>query len=251
MDILPTPKMRTTHLCTDHLYAQAALRGTQFLLNIPCTMTPGSNIRRLRKAKGWTVLELANRIESDVGNLSRLEWGIQGYSNDTLTAVAAALGCSVADLFYQGEDVSNITTTPVGTRRIPLISYVQAGAMTEIVDSYASGGGADFLLSDLELGAYAFALRIRGDSMSPDFREGDVVIIDPSITPHPGDFVAARNGSNEATFKKYRPRGINEQGMEVFELVPLNEDYPSMRSDITPIQIIGTMVEHRRYRKTR
>lgn len=216
----------------------------------PLTLV-GSEIRRRRKALKLTLEELAFRTGGDTGGLSRLERGQQGYSDESIQRIAAALGCSVADLFYQGEDVSNITPTPVGTRRIPLISYVQAGAMTEIVDSYACGAGADFLLSDLELGAYAFALRIRGDSMNPDFREGDVVIIDPSITPHPGDFVVARNGSNEATFKKYRPRGINENGEEVFELIPLNEDYPSMRSDITPIQIIGTMVEHRRYRKPR
>ena len=42
---------------------------------------------------------------------------------------------------------------------------------------------------------------------------------------------------DEATFKKYRPRGLNEQGQQVFELVPLNEDYPSMRSDLTAIRI--------------
>lgn len=87
--------------------------------------------------------------------------------------------------------------------------------------------------------------------MLPDFRPGDRVLIDPEIAPSPGDFVVAKNGSNEATFKKYRPRGINERGDHVFELVPLNTDYETMRSDYTPIAIIGTMVEHRRYRKNR
>jgi hypothetical protein len=38
-------------------------------------------------------------------------------------------------------------------------------------------------------------------------------------------------------------------GQEVFELVPLNEDYAIMRSDQQPIQIIGTMMEHTRYRR--
>ncbi|MGL5041357.1 MAG: S24 family peptidase, partial [Aeromonas sp.] len=44
-------------------------------------------------------------------------------------------------------------------------------------------------------------------------------------------------------------RGYGEDGQEVFELVPLNDDYPTMRSDRQPIQIIGSMVEHRRRRK--
>ncbi|MGI4859741.1 MAG: LexA family protein, partial [Janthinobacterium lividum] len=65
----------------------------------------------------------------------------------------------------------------------------------------------------------------------------------------PGDFVVAKNGSQDATFKKYRPRGVSLTGQEVFELAPLNDDYPTLRSDTEPLQIIGVMVEHRRYRK--
>jgi len=87
--------------------------------------------------------------------------------------------------------------------------------------------------------------------MLPEFREGDMVIIDPAVEPSPGDYVVAQNDDNEATFKKFRPRGVNERGQQVFELVPLNEDYPSLRSDCVSIRIIGTMVEHRRYRTRR
>jgi SOS-response transcriptional repressor LexA len=144
---------------------------------------------------------------------------------------------------------SNVTAAPVGAARIPLISYVQAGCWTGIVDSYQPGDADEWLLTDLELSGSAFALQIKGESMTPEFKEGDRVIIDPSVQPLPGDFVVAKNGDNEATFKKYRPRGVNEQGVTVFELVPLNEDFPSMRSDTQPISIIGTMVEHRKYRK--
>jgi SOS-response transcriptional repressor LexA len=144
---------------------------------------------------------------------------------------------------------ANVLPAPIGTRRIPLISYVQAGHMAEAVDSYPVGSGAEWILTDLELSPTAFALKIKGDSMLPEFREGDTVIIDPSVQPLPGDFVVAKNGEHEATFKKYRPRGHDDHGDTVFELVPLNEDYPSTRSDVTPVRIIGTMVEHRRYRK--
>ena len=78
------------------------------------------------------------------------------------------------------------------------------------------------------------------------FKEGDVVLIDPDVQPKPGGFVAARNGKQEATFKRYRPRGLNEKGVDYFELVPLNENYPTMRSDLEEITIIGTAVEHRK-----
>ena len=212
-------------------------------------MKVGAEIRRRRKALKWTLEELANRVDSDTGNLSRVETGKQGASEEMLRKIAHALGCTVADLFAGTEAAANVAPAPLGTRRIPLVSYVQAGHMTEAVDPYALGDADEWMLTDLDLSANAFALKIKGDSMLPEFREGDTVIIDPVVPPLPGDYVVAKNGENEATFKKYRPRGVNEQGQQVFELVPLNEDYPSMRSDITPIRIIGTMVEHRRYRR--
>lgn len=212
-------------------------------------MSVGKEIRRRRKALKWTLEDLVERAGSDTGNLSRIETGKQGASEDMLRKIAAALGCSVADLFAGAEGAANVTAAPLGSRRIPLVSYVQAGHMTEAVDSYVVGDASEWMLTDLELSVHAFALRIKGDSMLPEFREGDTVIIDPAVGPLPGDYVVAKNGDNEATFKKYRPRGINERGDQVFELVPLNEDYPSIRSDLSHVQIIGTMVEHRRYRK--
>ena len=61
--------------------------------------------------------------------------------------------------------------------------------------------------------------------------------------------MVAKNGDDEATFKKYRPRAVDARGSMVFELVPLNDDYPIIRSDVTPVRIVGTMVEHRKYRR--
>jgi SOS-response transcriptional repressor LexA len=133
-------------------------------------------------------------------------------------------------------------------RGYPIISYVQAGAWRDIVDSFPRGGADEYILANSSYGPHTFALRIIGNSMEPEFREGDVVVIDPDVRPDPGNFVAARNDEEAATFKKYRPRGIID-GVEVFELVPLNPDYAVMRSDQQPIQIIGTMVEHTRFRR--
>ena len=104
-------------------------------------------------------------------------------------------------------------------------------------------------MTDLEHPPSTFALRIRGNSMEPEFREGDVVVIDPTIQPHPGDFVVATDDGGEATFKQYRSAGINERGHDVFELCPLNPLYAPMRSDRQQIAIVGVMVEHRKYRQ--
>jgi SOS-response transcriptional repressor LexA len=151
--------------------------------------------------------------------------------------------------FEQG---ANNGGTGAGIRRIPVISEVQAGNFREIVDAFAMGGGATYLHTDLDASPYAFALQIDGRSMLPDFEPGDRVIIDPDVRPTSGDYVAARNAQGAATFKKYRVRGVDQQGREVFELIPLNTDeFDSVRSDMEPLEIIGTMVEHRRYRRRR
>jgi SOS-response transcriptional repressor LexA len=94
-----------------------------------------------------------------------------------------------------------------------------------------------------------FAMRIIGDSMEPEFRAGDVVVISPTVRPKPGDLVVASDENGEATFKQYREVGRNHEGQDVFELAPLNPLYPRWRSDVQQIAIVGTMVEHRRYRK--
>ncbi len=143
---------------------------------------------------------------------------------------------------------SNVDFIPaIGMRRVPVISFVQAGMWTEIVDSFQPGDAHEWLMTSDTHSPSTFVLIVRGNSMEPDFKEGDVVVIDPAVRPRPGSFVVAKNGREEATFKKYRPRGVDVLGNDIFELVPLNEDYPTMRSNEQTIEIIGTMVEHRRF----
>lgn len=162
---------------------------------------------------------------------------------------AGVVGASHWGLGKESALVSNVTPAAMGGRSVPLISYVQAGSWTDVVDSYAPGAASEYLVTDRDVSRSAFALEIKGNSMLPKFEPGDRVIIDPSVAPQPGDFVVAKNHEGEATFKKYRPRGINERGDMVFELVPLNDDFPTIRSDVTPMRIIGTMIERREYRR--
>jgi SOS-response transcriptional repressor LexA len=146
---------------------------------------------------------------------------------------------------------SNVSPTAIGKRAIPVISAIQAGALKEIAQPYEAGDGYATVYADDDYSKWAFALEIEGESMMPEFRPGDIVIIEPEWQPRPGEYVAAKNGSEEATFKKYRPRGTNATGDMIFELAPLNEDYPTLRSDITPLTIIGVMAEHRRKARRR
>lgn len=145
----------------------------------------------------------------------------------------------------------NVKNSPMGRRAIPVISAIQAGAMKEITEPYEIGSGYATLYTDDTYSRWAFGLEIEGDSMLPKFEPGDLVIIEPEWEPRPGEYVAAKNGKQEATFKKYRQRGTDKDGRDIFELVPLNEDYPVLRSDETPLIIIGVMAEHRQRARKR
>ncbi|AWL07663.1 peptidase S24 [Massilia oculi] len=140
----------------------------------------------------------------------------------------------------------NVVPAAVGLRPVPVISSVQAGALRDMESPYPPGAGYAYEYTDQDLSAWAFALDVEGLSMLPDFRPGDRIIVDPDMAPNPGDFVVARNGSAQATFKKYRPRGIDAAGNEIFELVPLNDDYPTLRSDTELLSVIGVVTEHRK-----
>ncbi|RMH46424.1 MAG: SOS response transcriptional repressor [Gammaproteobacteria bacterium] len=139
-----------------------------------------------------------------------------------------------------------IEDEPSHLTRVPVISCVQAGEWSPVHDDYPPGDGFEYLYTDLRLSDGAFALEITGDSMLPEFRPGDRVIIDPSLQPRPGDYVVAKlDDEQEATFKKYRVRSPG-----VIELVPLNDDYPTLTIDAEhPGRIIGVEVEHRKYRR--
>lgn len=176
-----------------------------------------------------------------------------------------ALACKVNSLWLATEegpkelgfDVNvHSSVTHSGQRAIPVISTIPAGGAKQIVDAYSPGAGFDEIVPDSEVGPWAFGLVIDGESMENEFKSGDKVIIDPDVKPRPGDYVAfrcrkAHDDDAGSTFKQYRPRGQNSEGIEFFELVPLNPNYPTIRSDQMECEVIGTMVEHRRYRRRR
>lgn len=185
---------------------------------------------------------VADILDIDRSLLSQIKSGHRNCGED----LSLKIGMKLKNLNWWSEKENsfdrNVEAALRPARTVPLISFVAAGRLTEVIDPYELGACEDNIPIYGETSRYAFALRILGDSMEPEFAEGDIVIIDPEVTPQPGDFVVAKNSEEEATFKKYRPRGRNEKGDEYFELVPLNPDYPTMRSDHEHLKVIGTMV---------
>lgn len=190
---------------------------------------------------------LADAVGLSKGRVSQLLDPGLPFGERAAASMCAKLG--LPERWFEA-GATNVLPAEVGARRIPVISAVQAGNFREIVDAFATGDGDGFIHTDMDVSPYTFALQIEGRSMLPEFVEGDRVIIDPDVRPQSGDYVVARDRKGGATFKKYRLRGMDDKGREVFELIPLNMDeFDTMRSDVEPLEIIGTMVEHRKYRR--
>ncbi|BED98402.1 peptidase [Aeromonas dhakensis] len=225
--------------------------------------TINDRISARRRAQKMSQDELAKRIGITRVSISKWESGLNQPKGRYLNDLAEALGVTVDWLLTGSGDTPELPeeqpipgyhnvepAVMLPGKRIPILSYVQAGHWREMCEQATTfDGNVEYVTASVDIGSCGFGLWLRGDSMLPLFKEGDLIIVDPDEAPQPGDYVVAKNGSNEATFKKYRPRGIDENGQEVFELVPLNDDYPTMHSDRQHIQIIGVMVEHRIFRK--
>lgn len=154
---------------------------------------------------------------------------------------------------------SNVSPARLRLKKIPLITFAQAGCITEngqIRDRNLCIEHGDFILVDEDMPDDTIAVVVEGDSMEPEFHEGDIIVIDPTSSPSPGDFVVASricqfSDSIESTFKKYRPKQYDENGNLEYDLVPLNPDFPSFNSKRDKLTIIGVVIEHRRKFKRR
>ena len=219
----------------------------QFMENI------GPRIRDARERAGMTQQALGKLCGVSRAAIAQWEGGTTLPSLTHLQRAADALGVWVSWLTGENSDGEAPMAQPAAPRgrTVAVIDYIAAGTWDTVNDPYPPGRGMEFLVTERRVGAASFALVVRGTSMAPEFRDGDKIIVDPELTPQPGDYVVAKlDREEEATFKKLRPRGTDAAGQPVIDLVPLNEDWPVLHIDAAnPGRIIGTMVEHRRYRR--
>lgn len=103
---------------------------------------------------------------------------------------------------------------------VPLISWVTAGMMYEAIDNLSPGDAEEWLESPFPHGKSTFCLRIRGDSMFPDYKDGEIIQIDPDVAAQHNDDVVVRTPDGRATFKRFQE---SEEGQF---LVALNPDFP-------------------------
>lgn len=211
-------------------------------------MEIGQIIKNARKAKKLSQEQLANQVDYDTGNLSRLERGLQSTTPEKLKRIMDVLGIKLAQI-GQGTDstqdsgMSNVQMAlqPMkGPKEYPLISWVIAGEWAESCDNFHPGEAETWIASVENAGANGFWLEVRGDSMTcsgnPSFPEGSRILVQPEADLVSGKYYVVKLESGESTFKQY----IEDAGLRY--LRPLNPSYRTIQID-GDCKIIGRVID--------
>lgn len=167
--------------------------------------TVGQRIKALRRVTRTSQKELGKFCGvSDVA-VGYWEKDINVPGGEALSKLAKFFNTSIDYILYGAEFEGKLVTN---MRRVPVISWVQAGQFTECRTAEVFSEVDKWVDTSLKIGDNSFALEVKGDSMTnpnglPTIPEGATVIVDPDAEPRHGKIVIARlDGTNEATVKK-------------------------------------------------
>ncbi|MFB6325530.1 helix-turn-helix domain-containing protein [Pantoea deleyi] len=205
--------------------------------------TLGDRIRLRRKALQLTQKQLAQQV--NVSHVAVSQWEKEETlpRGENLLRLAEALGCAPSFLI-DGDGPVFSESAWGGLHQIPLVS--QRNLTQWLADAEAVK--CEWLMhNDMALAQQSFAVRVEEQAMTPAILQNDVVIIDPTQLPQPGDCVLALQ-QQTPLLRTWRQRGPQD-GVVQFELAPVNINFPDLHSSRDSLKLIGTLVELRRYRQ--
>ena len=234
----------------------------------------GNQIKTFRKSAGFTQDELAKRLNTTKQTISRYEKGDRKANQDMLFELCDIFGVSIDDFFpSQNETLQSPTTSPIQTiydqlhqpRKAKVLNYAERqlkeqrneeetreNEVSEVIQIYsydyydhpASAGTGQYLndvrVERIELPVDIdadFVIPIKGDSMEPDYHDGDLVFIQTSVDLNDG-VIGVFNYNGDAYIKQLV---IDEDQAYLHSLNPAYKDMP-----ITPetdFRIIGEVVD--------
>jgi len=136
------------------------------------------------------------------------------------------------------EDLPSGYRFPKLSRLIPVISYADAGRGFNYTDQeFPPGVAAEYVSRPFDLtDTSAYALRVKGDSMTPRLDENDVVIVSPAKEATNNNLAVVQTKSGEVYLKK-----IIFQGENVI-LQSINPTYPPISLKPEEIRFIHPVV---------
>jgi transcriptional regulator with XRE-family HTH domain len=202
----------------------------------------GKRLKAARLRAGLSQTEVAMRIGKAKQSISHWEQGVWAPEMATLIQLAEALGVSTATLTdgVEGEAEGSTATR----KRLTVTSSVIPLFGPEVASILLRGDYDDEPEADKYIGTLtkhstkSVAVTIPNKSNAPKFVPGDVITIDPDVSPDPGQFVLAWIGK-ETLFGRFLPGSRGSKGSLSF----VNRHYSDLafgKGD----QVLGTMREH-------
>ena len=189
-----------------------------------------NRLRETRKALGITQKQMAKKLHISQGSYSQWENGNTKIDSESLNRISDILHVSVD--FLLGKD----TDRPW----IPVLGDVAAGIPISAVEDI----GDDWEQIDVDSPDDYFALRIKGDSMEPRMKNGDVVIVRKQSNVETNEIAVVQIDNETATVKRVRK---TDQGIW---LMSDNITFPPLfitkeEVQLNRVRIIGKVVELR------
>jgi SOS-response transcriptional repressor LexA len=207
----------------------------------------GEVLREFRKAHRLTQEELASLLDIDRTYLARLETGRK--------VPSARLQKDITEAFarYAAEHTgSHRPGDPRATRdhafparsrirEIPVVSWAAAGAAKDYQDLATQ---IDETVGSHVTDPNAFAVIIEGESMEPDFKAGDRVVLAPNLEARNGDVVLAKLADGRVMVKKFLRRG--PEGKTI-RLESANKEYPDLEFAAADFVFVYPVMEFKRF----
>ncbi len=205
----------------------------------------GLHIKQARENAGLSQAELARILNyKSSSSVTRAETGEIDLPQSTLAAFADALHVPITDLLGAPVQSSETPKTMQHKHmtRIPVLGTIAAGTPITAVEETSEYIDLD---PDLAARGEFFGLRVRGDSMSPDIRAGDIVICRKQDFVDDGKIAALLIG-DEATVKqvKHTSGGMMLIGYNAAVFPP--RLYSKHEVESIPITVCGQVVQVRR-----
>lgn len=193
------------------------------------------NLKKLRESKKLSQAKFAKEIGVSQSTVGMWESGKNKPEFSTLL--------KIADYFNVTTDILTGTKAETAKKatQIPVLGHVQAGIPIDAVQDILD---YEEITEEMAASGDYFALQVRGSSMEPRMREGDIVIIRQQADVENGDVAIVLVNGNDATIKKI---GKSNEGIMLVPTNPAFEPifYNNREIMELPVKILGKVVELR------
>lgn len=212
----------------------------------------GEYLKKIRKSKDLSLRQVDYKSDVSFSHLSMIENGSRKPSPLTLKELAKIYNLDYIDLYEKAgyldlaEKEKLETKNPSSSAVVFVYGTIPAGIPMECIEDILD---TEEISADMLKGRKQyFGLKIKGDSMEPDYLDGDVIIFQKQDDCENGDDCVVMVNGNDGTFKRVFK---NENGII---LQPLNNKYQPMiysneQIETLPVKILGVFEELRRKKR--